>query len=65
MDIYCIDFWDNLYNSTDKLVEINLTWYVNTKLDNFFKVIKFELNGTYITECAMDSNMIIPVDIVG
>jgi hypothetical protein len=44
---------------------IGTVWYVNTKLDNFFKVIKFELNGTYITECAMDSNMVIPVDIVG
>ncbi|MDQ0273964.1 phage tail protein, partial [Cytobacillus purgationiresistens] len=30
-------------------------WYVNTKLDNFFKVFKFIINWTYITKCPMNS----------
>jgi hypothetical protein len=39
-------------------------WIVNTKLDNFFKVFKFVLNGTHITKCSMNSYVIKPVDIV-
>ncbi|UIR28916.1 MBL fold metallo-hydrolase [Priestia flexa] len=39
-------------------------WYVNTKLDRFFKVFKFIINRTDITQCSMNSNVIKPVDIV-
>ena len=39
-------------------------WYVNTKLDRFFKVFKFIIYWTHITKCPMNSYVIKPVDIV-
>jgi pyridoxal 5'-phosphate synthase pdxS subunit len=39
-------------------------WIVNSKLDNFFKVREFVLYRRHITECAMNSNMVIPMNIV-
>jgi chromate reductase, NAD(P)H dehydrogenase (quinone) len=39
-------------------------WYVNAKLDRFFKVFKFIIYWTHITKCPMNSYVIKPVDIV-
>ena len=44
--------------------ELLQLWYVNTKLDRFFKVFKFIINRAYITKCSMNSYMIKPMDIV-
>ncbi len=51
-------------NSLLTALGIGGVWYVNTKLDNFFKVFKFVINRTYITKCPMNSYVIKPVDIV-
>jgi hypothetical protein len=36
-------------------------WIVNTKLDNFFKVFPFVLDGTQISQCSVDSDVIEPM----
>jgi hypothetical protein len=55
----------SLYNNKYVIpICIRDAWIVNTKLDNFFKVFKFVLNGTHITKCSMNSYVIKPVDIV-
>ncbi len=46
------------------LDSVGRSWYVNTKLDKFFKVFKFIINWTHITKCSMNSNVIKPVNIV-
>ncbi|GAB6577659.1 hypothetical protein bcgnr5416_53300 [Bacillus cereus] len=56
-------------SSNSETIVLNKTfkttnWYVNTKLDNFFKVFKFVIDRTYITKCSMNSYVIKPVDIV-
>ncbi len=53
------------WNQVKAAIEKELKdWYVNTKLDRFFKVFKFIINRAYITKCSMNSYMIKPMDIV-
>jgi len=49
-----------IFNSDDKVIG----WYVNTKLDSFFKVFHFVLNRTHIIKGSMDTQVIKPMDIV-
>ncbi|MCY7478959.1 hypothetical protein M5W70_16470, partial [Paenibacillus larvae] len=40
-------------------------WIVNIELDSFFKVFKFILDGGQVTECAVDSDVVVPIYVVG
>lgn len=51
-------------DSIRKLVLRGDVWYVNTKLDNFFKVSLLIINRTFISEGSMNSYAIKPVNIV-
>jgi ribonucleoside-diphosphate reductase beta chain len=53
----------NKYSEKQLMVRIEI-WYVNTKLNNFFKVFLFIFNRAQIPKCSVDSNVIKPMNII-